>query len=328
MNNCPYCLYSTASFLSDNKVKGYRCPECKQPVPRDYVDKKNIPRANIGLVGFSGHGKTVYLTSLFSNLGKLTSYWGNFYFRSLDDYTHKILYEHVPMFDKGILPDSTPANFPNPALIFYKSLPNYGDCFLNFYDTAGEVFSDSDQITRAGFFVAQSNVALFIISIKDCNEERLDEDLCKLLDVYVRSVYDRMNIKLKERQNLIVVFTKSDLIADQLPSEFADWLKDGNINWYGLDLRNKIIEIEKFSVEIDNWLRIEKKCSRFLNLAQDSFVGIRFTLISAMGFDGQNESHESLRVLDPFLLMLKNAKPINVDNELQKSSWWRKLLRI
>jgi len=327
MNNCPYCLFSTNTFLSENRTKGYRCPECKQPIPRDYVDKYTIPRANIGLVGFSGHGKTVYLTSLFSNLGKLTNYWGSFYFRSLDDYTHKVLYEQVPMFDNGILPDSTPANFPNPALIFYKTLPNYGDCFLNFYDTAGEVFNDSDQITRAGFFVAKSDVALFIISIKDCNEDRLDEDLSKLLDVYVRSVYDRMNIKLKEKQNLIVVFTKSDLIADQLPSEFVDWLKNGNIHWYGLDLRNKMIEVEKFSVEIDNWLRLEKKCFRFLNLAQDNFASIRFTLISATGFEGQNEIHESLRVLDPFLLMIKNAKPIANDIVVSKS-WWKRILGV
>jgi len=33
-------------------------------LPKDYVDPLNS-RARIGLVGFTGHGKTVYLTSLF-----------------------------------------------------------------------------------------------------------------------------------------------------------------------------------------------------------------------------------------------------------------------
>ena len=153
---CPYCLTSHKTFEVDDSTGGYNCPNCKTIIPRTYVESRQFPRSTVGVVGFSGHGKTVFLTSLFSSLGKFSNYWDRYYFRSLDDFTHRILYEQVKMFEEGELPESTPANFPNPALLQYNEIPDFGSCFLSFYDTAGEVFNDVEQITRTGFFVAHS----------------------------------------------------------------------------------------------------------------------------------------------------------------------------
>ena len=65
---CPYCLELTKPTLEkkDNRLV-YVCsnPNCKMEIARDFVEKPKVPLATVGMVGFPGHGKTVYVTSLF-----------------------------------------------------------------------------------------------------------------------------------------------------------------------------------------------------------------------------------------------------------------------
>jgi hypothetical protein len=158
MIRCPYCLETTTP-------ESYHCANeaCKAELPRDFVDSKE-PKTTVGLVGFSGHGKTVYLTSLFYLFKFLRGKVNDYYFLSLDDNTHKIIYEHVPLFeDQSTLPESTPANFPHPSLIRFHKVPYYQDWFLSFYDTAGEVFDRTQTITNQGRFCAHSD-NIFLLS--------------------------------------------------------------------------------------------------------------------------------------------------------------------
>lgn len=326
---CPYCLSKVSKFIVNNVSRAYACPVCQSAIPRGYVELTDVPRANVGLVGFSGHGKTVFLTSLFSTLSKLSRYWEGYYYRSLDDYTHKILYEQVPLFDAGQLPDSTPANFPNPALIHYNNLPVYGDIFLDFYDTAGEVFSDSEQISRAGYFVAHSDVALFILSISDCDPDRLDDEMSRLLDTYISAVYDRLHVNLKERQRIVVVFTKADLLKDFLPDSLHEWLYKGEIDWYGLDLREKMIQLTYHSSKIAGWLSDRLKCNRFINMLNDHFLDVRYTLASATGPGGdpaKGEQPQPLRVMDPFFAIMHYARREQQQKKGGLANWIRQRL--
>lgn len=312
--NCPYCLSENKKFEVNPVSGAYTCPVCKTTIPRGYVDQQRVPRSTVGVVGFSGHGKTVYLTSLFSVLGNLSSYWDGFYYRSLDDFTHKILYEQVPAFEGGRLPESTPANFPNPALINYNRLPEFGDAYLGFYDTAGEVFNDTAQISRAGYFVAHSDVVLFIVSIADCDPTRLDDEMSRLLDTYVRAVYDHLNVDLKKNQEIVVILSKADLISDKLPDELRDWFDDGKAEWYVMDLSVKLIDMAVQSTAIETWLRNDMHCNRFINMLRDNFNQVRYTLVSSTGFaeiDERGQAEGSLspmRVLDPFFMILQWAR--------------------
>jgi predicted RNA-binding Zn-ribbon protein involved in translation (DUF1610 family) len=316
---CPYCLSAVKKIAVQETTGAYACPVCKTVIPRGYVDEKDTPKCTVGVVGFSGHGKTVYLTSLFSTIGKLSKYWDGFYFRSLDDYTHKVLYDQVPKFERGILPESTPANFPNPALINYNKLPLFGNSYLGFYDTAGEVFNDTAQISRAGFFVAHSDVVLFILSLKDCDQNRLDDEMSRLLDTYVRAVKDQLNINLKTHQQIIVIFTKADLIDHRLPEDLRKWLDDGEPEWYVIDLPDKVLDLQIKSTIIEEWLRDEIGASRFINMINDNFRQVRYTLVSATGLltDAElaNLNREDFaselsprRVLDPFFLIQDYAR--------------------
>lgn len=291
-----------------------------------------MPRATVGVVGFSGHGKTVYLTSLFSELSRLSAHWPGYYFRCLDDYTHRILYEQVPMFQKGQLPDSTPANFPNPSLIQYTNLPGYDTAYMGYYDTAGEVFTDADNITRAGYFVAHADAVLFIMSIPDCEMERMDEELSRLLDTYIRAVYDHLKADLKQYQELVVIFSKADLV-DTLPEQLRDWLYSGRMGYYLGDPIEAMVELNYTSMAIETWLTEDMRCNRFVNMANSYFKEVRYCLVSATGLAGVEENRvvgelEPLRVLDPFYWLLHFCvrQPVATKPQKQRTkSFWQKL---
>ena len=324
---CPYCLAGAASILINNNSGSYQCNNCQTTVPRTYVEHQNTPKAMVGVVGFSGHGKTLYLTSLFSALSKFSRYWSGFYYRSLDDYTHKILYEQVPLFEQGKLPESTPANFPNPALIHYHEIPNFRSRYLGFYDTAGEVFTDVSQISRTGFFVAHSDVILFIVSLLDCNPQRLDEDLSRLLDTYIRAVTDHLSVNLKVKQRIVVIFTKADLLTETIPSELAYWLKTGTTTWYLSSLPEKILDLMDISNSIEEWLLQEKQCNRFVNMLRDQFLEVRYTLVASIAGQGEQTAFESYRVSDPFLWLCRFTQDLNVQQAKDNptGSFWERI---
>ncbi|MEM0997215.1 MAG: hypothetical protein AAGN35_09060, partial [Bacteroidota bacterium] len=213
---CPYCLQEVKKHTRDARRGTHRCPSCNTLIPKVLLRESEHLQATVGVVGFSGHGKTVYLTSLFSVLKKFSEFWPDYYYSALDEYTRRIIYQHVPIFEQGGLPDSTPANFPNPAMVEYHAIPVFGNAFVGFYDTAGEVFTNGKQIERAGTFVAHSDVALLIISIPDCDPERRDDEMSRLLDTYVRAAEDRLNANIGQDQRLVVIFTKSDLLLGQM----------------------------------------------------------------------------------------------------------------
>lgn len=306
---CPYCLQNATQFLRDTRTNVPRCPNCQTDIPKTFLDSGLMLRTMVGVVGFSGHGKTVYLTSLFSTLKRFSQYWNGYYFRSLDDFTHRVIYEQVPLFEKGDLPESTPANFPNPALVHYHQLPVFDDAFVGYYDTAGEVFNDATQIARAGFFVAHSDAVLFIVSIPDCDADALDDEMSRLLDTYIRAADDKLNTNIRKTQRLVVIFTKSDLPDAKLSPFLKDWLTEGVSDFYAMNLTDKLFDLGLVSIRIEEWLRQELGCTRFANMARDHFREVRYTVVSAMGYvEGQESRLTPLRVLDPFLWVLDFAR--------------------
>jgi hypothetical protein len=310
---CPYCLQNVEQFLKDAKTGVPNCPNCRTDIPKTFLNAGLMLRTMVGVVGFSGHGKTVYLTSLFSSLKRFSNFWNGYYFRSLDDFTHRIIYEQVPLFEKGALPESTPANFPNPALVHYHQLPVFDDAFVGYYDTAGEVFNDATQIARAGFFVAHADTVLFIMSIPDCEANQLDDQMSRLLDTYIRAADDKLNTNTRTSQRLVVIFTKSDLPDAQLNPQLKQWLSQGASEYYALNLSDKLLDLGLISIRIEEWLRNELGCTRFANMARDHFLEVRYTVVSAMGINEPDPESGSaglnpLRVLDPFLWVLDFAR--------------------
>jgi len=328
MIRCPYCLEIVDPTVENkDHTPVYICPnnECKAALPRDLVEKK-IPQATIGLVGFTGHGKTVYLTSLFYILKILRrdkrNPWGeDFNWESLDDNTHKIMCEHVPLFEASKLPDSTPENFPHPALIQFTNTPFFKNYFLSFYDTAGRVYEETEKIAETGRFVAHSEVVLFIISIKDCGTSWADK-MESLLETYIRAVYDKLRVDLKKNQHLIVVLTKADSLI-RLPTGLKNFLQNGSYEWYLVNnpneeksiVRAKVRELKEHSRGIKEWLE-KNNCRGFTNLAKQKFKSVEYTIVSSTGAEPignrlatKLKPQDPKRVLDPFLWALEKTRP-------------------
>lgn len=329
MIRCPYCLEMIKPELEiKGNVKVYKCSnkECQRETPRVVVEGQ-IPKSAVGLVGFSGHGKTVYLTALFYLLKKLrekhSNKWKDYYFSALDSYTIEIVYEHVKKFENSKLPESTPKNFPFPALLEFKNIPHFGDWLLSMYDTAGAVFENPLDIPEQGRFVAKADVCLFIISIIDCGDNWANE-MEKLLETYRRAVYDRMHINLKETQKIIVVLTKADEFVDKLPKKLANYLEKGSIDYY-LYLDNGIIkELEDISISVREWL-IKNNCGGFVKLAEGNFKKVRYTIVSSTGAKPEGmdlatklKPEHPKRVLDPFLWILYEVYPKGIWYYLKK----------
>ncbi len=255
---CPYCLKETTASL---EVKGnntlYLCGDCKATIHRDYIEK-NAYKNRIGLVGFTGHGKTVYLTALFYLLKYLgrVGIWGDFTWQTLDNNTHEIMFNHVKKFEmESKLPDSTPENFPHPALIKFEDIPLFSRQFLSFYDTAGRVFKETDKITDMGRFVAYSDVVFFIISIKDCGNSVADS-MEEFLNIYLDAVHNRLRVALKESQHLIIVLTKADDI--QLPQNLSDFLNSGSYRWYTKRIKKHVKKNKGLAKEREKQQKLHK----------------------------------------------------------------------
>jgi hypothetical protein len=305
----------------------YSCPQCKEEIYKDYVEKKWIPKASLGLVGFTGHGKTCYLTSLFYLLRVLIArakIWDDFSWLSLDSYTDELVYKKTEVFEQSILPEASPSNFPKPALIRFHNIPFMGDYFLSFYDTAGAVFESVDRIREIGRFVAFSEVVLFIISLYDIDYD--NTEALRLLNIYIRGVHGALNIDLKRSQHLIVVLSKGDVL--ELPEDIMNFLQDGSYRWYRNEdgsMRKGLKEIKNKSIAIKKWLRHEMGPG-LINLLELNFKSIEFAVVSSTGAapvgdrlaTKLNPEHPK-RVLDPFLLAIDKLRPLSI---WEKLFWW------
>lgn len=341
MLRCPYCLEKVKPKLEkkDNS-RVYVCPKCNAELYRDFVEKNKISRTAVGLVGFTGHGKTVYITSLFYLLKFLNriNIWqgiwkGNFSWLSLDDNTHKIIFEDIPKFEDSWLPRGTPENFPHPSLIQFSNLPFVaaaGEKFLSIYDTAGSVFEETAKITDSGRFVAHSEVVLFVVSISDCGSKPAD-NMESLLWKYIDGVYNKLHIDLKN-QHLIVVLSKGELLFHELPDELWKFLELGSIEWYAIsnpenngsqrEMLDKLRQIRENSKSVEKWL-IDKNCGGFTGLAKEKFKSVEYTLVSSTGsvpvgnrLCAKLKPDDPKRVIDPLLLLLNKTRPSTIREKL------------
>ncbi len=315
---CPYCLEDCIPTIKGNE---YQCPKCKERLEREYVEKRHIPRTTIGLIGFSGHGKTAYITSLFYVLKDILmqkSFWRDFTLVALDKNTMAGVYDRVQFLKDGELPPPTPLNFPRPCIVKFSGLPfednTYREYFVTFYDIGGEVYGDEEHITDKAKIIAKSINVLFLISISD-RKGNWQDRIYRLLNTYILGVRNKLKLDPKKYQNLIVVFTKADEILDKLSGELSNYLITGTYTCYPR-LDGTLEEIDKKSRMIEQWLR-EQDAGGFVNLARQQFKSVHYTVASALGArpDGQRlhaeiQPDDPKRVLDPFILALNNHYPL------------------
>jgi hypothetical protein len=312
---CPYCFKVT--YVSTQRKKGSRlvnyCNYCKSEVPRDYIESPDLLTTKIGMVGYSGHGKTTYTTSLLFLLNSIHAYWSDFYFEMLDDYSNNAMYNMVNELEQGNLPPSSPAIFPRPTFIRLNNLPYFNTQFASMFDTGGQLFDNLELMTRKGRYLTQANVIFFFISLTEEDmKDNWNLKIMKLLDRYINVVYSRYGTKTSVKQNIMFIFTKSDELLklngqEKLSEDIVDYFKNGVVEQYAQINENSFERIKQNSDDIEAWLR-SNNCNSFINYAKDHFKKVSFVLTSALGntlvnnnFDKKLSTDDPRCIFDPLI---------------------------
>jgi hypothetical protein len=275
------------------------------------------PPAIVSVVGFSGHGKTVYLASLYYVLQNLVPRaWKAFYRQGLTFETLKVLHHNLSMLKSGELPASTPHVFPEPNIDRLFKIPRFGDRTLLIYDPQGEAFDvvREDSFQKFAGFVKHSQCVLFLISLSDMMEGGFQDSVADEM----HRLLERYNVGMSEMgirdsfQHLMVVYTKADsLLSDfRLPAEITKYLENGEVETLG-DVRSYLQGMHHNSELLLEFTREELQAANFLNNAKDHFKSVDFCAVSALGSkptgDRLAERIAPRRVIDPLLWVLEKS---------------------
>lgn len=298
---CPFCLHNTNTE---------KCSNCGEVLPPLYLQthKSVKKKAIFSAVGFSGHGKTVYLATLFSEMNnRLPNIWPGFFRQGLNLDSVNTVNENVKMLEKGNLPDSTRLNFPKPSIHTLKPIPHYKSANLIIYDPPGEAFDSDTGIESYAHFVKNVSCVVFLVSIADLEEPK-NLEINRLLEIYYLGL-GKLTAKPK-KQHLIVALTKADLLIDLFENYPAviDHLSQPDLSAlknpreYSRKLQVVSTEIEKFFIE-------ELKATSFISMAKNRFCSVNYCVVSALG-NAPEDGHLSGKiqpaaVIDPLVWVLE-----------------------
>jgi formylglycine-generating enzyme required for sulfatase activity len=336
---CPYCVED----VPDNSQQHHECGRNRdKPFPPRYLDFHGGDETDdpvvLSVVGFPGHGKTVYLCALFDYLDNhLTYMWqGNRFFNHvLDQESLSLLNENRRKLRNGILPPPTQQNFPRPGIFRLTNMPdsvgNNGlspltDTTILIYDPPGEAFITEDKIVEFASFVKRSSCVLFLVDLTALGESIADE-MALLLDTYLLGMR-RMGIE-KKSQDMIVVYTKSDEMKVSVP-EFKSFLEqEPTLKEYLdqqrpeslTDLHKHFEQLSGISSLLERFTWSELNAGKFVNEAKDWFASVGYAVVSSLGTapekslneNGDAETRLTVKmsprgVADPLLYVLAKSK--------------------
>lgn len=296
---CPYCVEDVPA----NSQQHHECARVKdKPFPPFYLDhhggESGTDPLVLSVVGFPGHGKTVFLCALFDYLDNhLTYIWPGFFNHVLDQESLSLLNDNRRRLRGGVLPQPNERSFPRPGIFRLTKMPRYAvgnglppllDTTVLIYDPPGEAFSTEDKIVEFASFVKRSGCVLFLVDVTALGDSIADE-MAKLLDTYVLGMR-RMGIAQKS-QHMIVVYTKSDEMKVSVP-EFAGFLEqEPRLREYLdqqrpatlADPRSHFTQLEDISRLLEKFTWTELGAARFINVAEDWFASVSYTVVSSLG---------------------------------------------
>jgi hypothetical protein len=322
---CPFCMkYHQYSVIE--------CPEKRVRIPFVYIEdaKRGVPIVVMLTIGYSGHGKTCYLSSLFHTLyrGSLPDIWPGFSFIGLTMETlNKMHNEYVNILDHGRLPPKTPIMFPSPLIVKFQQIPlkvksffkkyvkgikiEQSDVICIFYDIGGGTFEVDAKITQNIPVLVEVNTLVFLVSmprILDSAQSHMSavQQLHKLLNTIVLAIG---KIGAQKKKDLLVCFTMGDEMWDCIDNRYGQ---------LSLPIHHQIPTEDRifdYFAECQNdsellCQHIQETYTPFYNAIGNNFRSVRFTTISALGnqpTDTGEITHLSpTNIFDPFLALLQS----------------------
>jgi hypothetical protein len=306
---CPFCLHDAGN---ENGSCG-RCSAALPAMYRQYHDGRGSRSPiNVSVIGYRGHGKTVYLTALFHILEKhLTRIWPGFFRQALNQQSVDVLHENMALLQQGQLPAGTRLMFPEPSIHRLVGMPRFGDRTVLLYDPPGEAFNADTGVEKYAHYVTRSQCVLLLISLSDM-EPPLYENMQRLLETYKLGL-SRLGAYQSYSQHLVVVYTKADLLATRfdLPHNLRDYLLQPEEETIG-DLDSHIRAMYETSDQLADFTSSSLRAHGFVNSAQSYFRSVRYCAVSALGSDPGGQRFEveiaPRHALDPLLWVLESTE--------------------
>lgn len=326
--HCPRCL--TRLPIRGPVTQDVPCEGCQFPIPMTYLQRcRYAPPVFVQLFGLSAAGKTTFLDMLRLHLYDMDQVWGQagFYTEPITqiDADHKAILLNERQ--HGMLANSTAKRERDQNEVYIMSLIHmlrWNSRFLVLMDHAGEQFGSINVDAGEIPFLQQTPVTILLLSLPDLLQEgkRVDD----LITNYMLSLENYGVNFAKEQRQLIIVFSKADLL-DDLPSELQDYLSSDTL--YGSlkhteqraamseqELDGYIHRMDEIDHIIRGWTRDHIAGGpALLNMLEDKHISAHFTVMSATGHPISNDPSLSAnqtmleptprRVLDPFFWVLE-----------------------
>jgi hypothetical protein len=305
---CPRCMRHVKHFREQERGTElqYVCPECSETVPFRYVrDYHSVSRIKLSLAGMSGHGKTMFLRGIYSQLTNIGRKWEQFHFAPLSDDDSRMFHSAIGDSNRGEL--ANPSQLAERPVSFeLNGIPGAGNLHLLMYDISGEAFDSAASIGRNAFFIPGSEVITFILSLSDVDSESSPAFLLsRLTDVLKFKGQDPAT------KSLVVVLSKGDRLraAPNLPAS-AEFFLSNEVTPDPCELG----DMEVLSLELENWLTTHPdNYWNFVRTAKKSFLNVRFTVVSSLGSDpgpaGALVQLNPRNIVSPLLWLMRFTLP-------------------
>jgi len=290
---CPFCMKIHATDITE-------CPEKNVKIPHSYIKSinDNIPIIFNCTIGFKEHGKTYFLSSLFHILynGELSKKWDHFSFLGLNQETLNKIHElYVTPLEQGNLPPKTSTMFPEPLIIKFQNFPTLfnnifkkvikkQDIIFVFYDIGGDVFSNDYMITQQIPIILNVNPLIFLIDLPDLftQASKVNSAPMKQVLLLINIICNTLSkINQKKEKDVIIGFTKADLMWNQVVRYGPLAQKMGDIPNTSSKLPHYIIELKQFSQIIKD--HFYKENPEIIYTLNNNFRRYCFTSFSALG---------------------------------------------
>lgn len=321
---CPFCM-------KEHQYSVLECPEKHVRIPFVYIEdaKRGVPIVVMLTIGYSGHGKTCFLSSFFHTLyrGNLADIWPGFSFIGLTmDTLNTIHHEYVNILDGGHLPPKTPIMFPTPLILKFQKFPlkvnNFFKKFFHrmtiapdeliciFYDIGGGTFEVDEKIRNNIPVLVEVNTLVFLVSLPmvlDAAQSQVAavQQLHKLLNTIVLAIG---KIGQQKKKDLVICFTMGDEMWN---------CGDNRYGQLSIPIHHAIPTADAvpgyFSeLQYDSDLvrqHVQESFRPFFNAIVNNFRSVRFTTISALGNQptaaGEIRHLAPTNIFDPFLALLQ-----------------------
>lgn len=196
------------------------CPECHNPLPRQYGKH---PVKFISVIGVTGAGKTVYISQLLKYISKYAAFLNQNALFTSDHESNFI--EDNPVEMDTVLPNATVAGtFSQP--MFYDFISKKGDALTTntivIYDIAGEDCQTASKMEKYGDYINYSNGIILLVDpgqLKWVDRQVPTQPQAVLNTIYIAT---KNSVTSLSETPIAVCVSKSDTFEEMIPAGKKD----------------------------------------------------------------------------------------------------------